>query len=235
MAFFDSFSKKISAAGQTAVQKTKEVADIAKINSAISDEERKSNNLYYQIGRLYVAKHGSSFENDFGPMITALKESEARISAYRQQVHDIKGIVRCEKCGAQVPMGIAFCSTCGSAMPKPANAPTSGDMIRCGGCGAVINKSMRFCTSCGTPNNYNDPAPPASQIPPPPVHNPVPSVNPTQQSVPAAPSMPAAAAAPSHFENTCSSNPEAMPKACHKCGTVVPADNAFCTQCGEKI
>ena len=39
MSFFDDLGKKLSQAGQTAVQKTKEMADVAKLNSAISDEE----------------------------------------------------------------------------------------------------------------------------------------------------------------------------------------------------
>ena len=39
MAFFDNFTKMVSEAGQKTVQKTKEFADTAKLNSQISDEE----------------------------------------------------------------------------------------------------------------------------------------------------------------------------------------------------
>ena len=42
MAFFDDLGKKISQAGQNAVQKTKEMTDIARINGMISDEEKKA-------------------------------------------------------------------------------------------------------------------------------------------------------------------------------------------------
>lgn len=52
MAFFDDLGKKLSQAGQTAVQKTKEITDIARINGLISDEEKKVNNNYYQIGKI---------------------------------------------------------------------------------------------------------------------------------------------------------------------------------------
>ena len=57
MAFFNDLSRKLTSVSQTAVQKTKDVADIAKINSEISDLQRTVNNLYYEIGKLYVAKH----------------------------------------------------------------------------------------------------------------------------------------------------------------------------------
>lgn len=152
MAFFDDLGKKLSQAGQTAVQKTKEMTDIARINGLISDEEKKVNNNYYQIGKLYVAMHQSDFESDFGGMISTIRESEAKIRDYKQQIQDIKGVVRCEKCGAEVASNIAFCSSCGSPMPKKAQQPSnSANFIKCIGCGAMVDKNMRFCTSCGKP------------------------------------------------------------------------------------
>ncbi len=151
MAFFDELGKKISNAGQTAVQKTKEMADIARINSAISDEEKKTNNSYYQIGKLYVAKHPADFEEDFAGMISAIKESEIKIREYRQQIQDIKGVIHCKKCGAEVANNIAFCSSCGSPMPKQNNSINNEDLVKCFGCGQMVSKKMRFCTSCGKP------------------------------------------------------------------------------------
>ena len=46
MGFFDDFGKKSSSAGQEAIAKTKELADVAKINSSISDEENKKKTAY---------------------------------------------------------------------------------------------------------------------------------------------------------------------------------------------
>ena len=66
MAFFDDLGKKLSQAGQSAVQKTKEVADIARLNSAIYDEEKRIDSNYLEIGKLYVALHDAEHEADFG-------------------------------------------------------------------------------------------------------------------------------------------------------------------------
>lgn len=152
MAFFDDLGKKLSQAGQTAVQKTKNITDIAKINGLISDEEKKLNNNYYQVGKLYVAMHQSDFESDFSEMISAINESETKIANYKQQIQDIKGIVRCEKCGAEVASNVAFCSSCGAPMPKQVQAPSNNaNLVKCTGCGATIDENMRFCTSCGKP------------------------------------------------------------------------------------
>lgn len=100
MAFFDNFTKMVSEAGQKTVQKTKEFADTAKLNSQISDEERNIQNLYNQIGRMYVEKYRENPDEDFSSLISSIKASEEKIRDYRKQIQDIKGIQKCLKCGA---------------------------------------------------------------------------------------------------------------------------------------
>lgn len=164
MAFFDELGKKISQAGQTAVQKTKEMTDIAKLNGMISDEEKRINNNYYQIGKLYIEIHQNDFENNFAGMINAIRDSEAKIAEYKQQIQNIKGVVRCEKCGAEVDKNVAFCSSCGSPIQNQAPTPVENtNLIKCAGCGAMIDSNMRFCTSCGKPVAAN--AAPVEQPP----------------------------------------------------------------------
>lgn len=154
MAFFDDLGKKISQAGQTAVQKTKEMTDVARINGLISDEEKRVNNNYYQIGRLYVSIHQSDYENEFEGMILAIRDSEAKIQEYKQQIQDIKGVVRCEKCGAEVASNVAFCSSCGNPMPTQAMAVVSDEsIVKCANCGAELACGLTFCTECGTKLN----------------------------------------------------------------------------------
>lgn len=117
MAFFDELGKKISQAGQSAVQKGKELADIARLNSSVSDEERKIDDNYREIGKLYYSLRGENPDVDFAAMIAAIHESEGKIAEYKQQIKDIKGVVCCEKCGAEVSTNAAFCSACGAPMP----------------------------------------------------------------------------------------------------------------------
>ena len=65
MAFFDNIGRTLSEKGQIAVKKTKDFAEVTKINSLISDEERSINNNYVQIGKLYVSKHSDDCEEEF--------------------------------------------------------------------------------------------------------------------------------------------------------------------------
>lgn len=150
MAFWDNLSQKASETTAKAVQRAKEMSDIAKLNSMISEEEAKINNTYYQVGKLYVTMHPHDHEDEFAGMISSLVEAEEKIKRYRQQIQDIKGVVRCSQCGAEVQSGIAFCSSCGAPMPKVQPVNTD-DLMRCESCGAMVKKGVRFCTSCGKP------------------------------------------------------------------------------------
>lgn len=150
MAFWDNLSQKASETTAKAMQKAKEMSDIAKFNSMISEEETKINNTYYQVGKLYVAMHSHNHEEEFAGMIATIEESEEKIWNYRQQIQDIKGVTRCAQCGAEVQASVAFCSSCGAPMPKVQPVNTD-DTVRCESCGAMVKKGVRFCTSCGKP------------------------------------------------------------------------------------
>ena len=150
MAFFDKLSKSVTEASQKTIAKTKELADTSRLNSMISEQEKIITNQYFQIGKLYVSIHKENFEEDFSGMIAAIADAEAKIRDYKKQIQDVKGVQRCEKCGAEVPNGAAFCSSCGATMPKiQVSEPT--DYVKCENCGTNVKKSMRFCTSCGKP------------------------------------------------------------------------------------
>lgn len=150
MPFWDNLSKKATETTAKAMQKAKDFSDITRLNGQISEEETKINNAYLAIGRLYVEVHSGDAEPQFSTWISSIQESQSKINTYRRQVQDIKGVQRCEKCGAEVAAGSAFCNSCGAPMPKvEVTAPQNG--IACKNCGAIVQPGMKFCTSCGTP------------------------------------------------------------------------------------
>ncbi len=207
MAFFDDLGKKISQAGQSVVQKTQDMSEVSRLNSAISEAEKQINNCYLQIGKLYVAMHAADHEPDFAGMVTTIREAEALIRDNKEQIQRIKGYVKCEKCGEMVPNTVAFCSTCGAPMPRKVLDDNS---IRCTACGQIVPKDVRFCTSCGRPTVDILQAVSAP-------------VQPTPQSEAAQPAVPAATPAV-----------PAM-RFCTKCGTTCESGSAFCVECGTKL
>lgn len=149
MGFFDDFGKRVTDVGQKAVQKTQEMSEVARVNSLISQNENKINNVYYQIGKLFVSIYGDDCKPEFAGMVATIAELEQQNITYRKQIQDIKGIQHCEKCGAEVPKGVAFCSSCGAAMPKVDKQVATDDCVKCSSCGSMVKKGMRFCTACG--------------------------------------------------------------------------------------
>lgn len=149
MSFFDEVGKKITDVGQGTIQKTKNMADVAKLNSQITDEEQKIKSSCEQIGRIYVQKYRHNPDPDLEAYVKAVVLSEQKIAESNHLIQSIKGMVACSKCGAMVDKDAAFCPSCGNAMPvkdKPIVAAAF-----CTACGAAIVPGQKFCVSCGTP------------------------------------------------------------------------------------
>ncbi len=163
MAFFDDLGKKLSQAGQNMAQKTKDFSEVNKLNSAIASEEKKVNNIYLQLGKEYYQRHTNDSEACFEQLVSAIKASEAQIAALRQQIQDIKGITRCEKCGADILNNAAFCSSCGASAPVKAPVVSAEAGVQCPSCGHTVAAGTKFCTSCGSPLAAAEPA--AAEVP----------------------------------------------------------------------
>jgi len=152
MDFLNGLGKKISQTGQNAVQKTKDIAEIARLNSLITTEEEKIGQAYFEVGKQYVEMFGTTPIDEFASMVNSIRESEKYVDILRQQIQDIKGLLRCEKCGTELVKGALFCSSCGFAVP---NLPNE-DVVECSNCKSIVKSEMKFCTSCGNPMAVED-------------------------------------------------------------------------------
>lgn len=152
MSFFDDLGKKISSASQEAIAKTKDFADIAKLNSNISDEERKMNLAYIEIGKTYFNNHMNDFEDCYTAHFTAINEAKVKIEEFEKQISEIKGVVKCPKCGAEVPKTATVCPTCNAEIVNEVKVPcevVEDNEKKCPQCGEVVNNDAAFCMKCG--------------------------------------------------------------------------------------
>lgn len=149
MAFFEELGKKLSDAGQNVAQQTKNLADVAQLNSAINEAERKITQLKTKLGQSYYEAHKNDASAEGADIIAQITALYADIQTTRDKINDIKGIVKCTKCGADVPVGSAFCGSCGTKVEAPAaSAAPSGNI--CPKCGTVVAEGKAFCNNCGT-------------------------------------------------------------------------------------
>ena len=163
MAFWDNLGQKASETAAKAKQKAKEISDVVKFNSMISDEEAKIQDYYVQIGKRYVSVHRQDAEEEFAELMNSIDESERKIAAYKKQVQQAKGVQNCEKCGAEVEVGVAFCSSCGAAMPQ-IQPIEEEKAIKCDHCGTMVKTGTRFCTGCGASIKQTTDQPVAEKI-----------------------------------------------------------------------
>ena len=113
MSFFDNLGQKLNDVGQTTIKKTKDLADTAKMNLEISEEERKISDAHEQIGKWYAAKHRMQADPEIQNWMDAIFASEAKIKACRDNLGQIKGETSCPQCGASIAADAQFCPNCG--------------------------------------------------------------------------------------------------------------------------
>ena len=155
MAFLDVLGKKITQTGQEVVQKTKDTAEVIKYNTMISDEERRINECYVQIGKTYVDLHADSPELPFAEMVSGIKDAQAKIAEYREHIIQIKGVFTCPNCGEELPLNVAFCSACGTKIEKQEPVMPNPNIRYCQDCGAPLQEGYVFCINCGA--KYEEP------------------------------------------------------------------------------
>ena len=220
-------------------QKTRDLADSAKLSSTISEEEKKINRIYTEIGKRYYAAHSLDEVPEFPEQIRAVSMSRQRIRDCQEQLQKLKSVVRCPVCGAEVPGSSAFCPGCGSPMRSASSAGT------CSKCNAPLQPGVKFCTRCGTPVAAAPSAPVAPAAPvyqPEPVYEaPVYQPEPVYEAPDYQPEVPVCDTPDYQPEPPAPQSDffyappmvDETPR-CPQCGAELEPGSLFCTNCGTR-
>ena len=155
MAIFNEIGKKISQGGHIAVSKTKDMADVVKLNSSVSAEERNINDIFAEIGKKYYEMYAAEdkAEEVFQPFIQEIRQAYQRIDEYKAQLQRLKKLKTCPACGAEVSELALVCEVCGmqfgNATQYEQPEPVSGEGKPCPHCGKRIEEGDMFCIHCG--------------------------------------------------------------------------------------
>lgn len=153
MAFFEQLGKRITDAGQGVAQQTKNLADVTRLNSSISEKERRILQLYQTIGQNYYDKHREDQGAEERPIIDQINALQQEIFQCREEIKQIKGVMKCPSCGADIPLHAAFCNACGTKVVQADAAQQETgktEPILCPSCGNPVRKDNAFCIHCGT-------------------------------------------------------------------------------------
>ena len=151
MAFFEQLGKRLSDAGQGVAQQTKNLADVTRLNSVITEKEKRIGQLYQAIGQGYYERHREDPASEEREAIEQINSLVAEIDKCREEIKQIKGVTKCASCGADIPLHAAFCNACGAKVAEE----TAGNQMgpregRCPSCGQPVGSDNVFCIHCGT-------------------------------------------------------------------------------------
>lgn len=153
MAFFEQIGKKLTDAGQNVAQQTKDLADVTKLNNAISNSEKKISQLFFMLGQAYYERHKTDDTAEEREKIEEINELYSEIIENREKIKMIKGVAKCENCGADVANNAVFCNVCGAKVTHTENKNTDQNTEggrTCPVCHAAVAKGNLFCNHCGT-------------------------------------------------------------------------------------
>ncbi len=140
------WGEKFNKITQSAITKSKEMAEVTRLNMEISTQNQKMKELYAQTGE-YVLNSGVAGDDEtvagFAAQLETIRQA---IMASQEKLNEVKNINICPNCGAEVTRTSKFCDKCGTEMQRPSlEAPVSV----CKVCGNPIDKDALFCGTCG--------------------------------------------------------------------------------------
>lgn len=144
--FFEQMGKKVTQTSQDAVKKTKELAEVAKLSSQITDEEKRLNKIYINLGQQYYQLKGENPDFIFGDLCKAIEGCLQNIDRYDVMINEIRGIKRCSTCKMEMPMSSTYCQSCGNKLVDERERVVA---IICPKCGMENGAHATTCMGCG--------------------------------------------------------------------------------------
>ena len=134
MEFFDDIGKKLSTAAGAVADKTKELAEIAKLNNEISKSEKKVRNLYEEIGKLMFEQEKYKTDSPAYQHCVSILAEQQKVLELTKKIEAIKN-------------DAAIVSAPVAETVETTAKPESNDRT-CPNCG-YSESEEDFCTQCG--------------------------------------------------------------------------------------
>lgn len=130
MEFMNTLKKNLSAAADTAVKKTTEVTEIAKLTVEIRSQTDKINAVYTEMGRILYGdrKNGTDSSAKLASLAAEVDGLKETVADRKARLAKAQNRVLCPACGAKMKDTANFCSICGEKLPKEEPAAKAEDI-----------------------------------------------------------------------------------------------------------
>lgn len=142
MGLLDNFGK-ISSQRQQTERKSGNNAEENRIAAQIASLQAQQKDVFLQLGKRYAELFADSPAPEMTGFLDTIRSINAQIKECEKQRRALRGLVLCERCGAEQDKNAAFCSCCGNRL-IPENA------VICPNCRSVLPEGTVFCSNCGT-------------------------------------------------------------------------------------
>ena len=113
MAFFEKVGGTLAAKGRDVADKAKEMAEVNRLNGQIHSQTNAAEKIYAEIGKM-VCEHREKWgQVDATEQLEQLDSIQAEIARLQEEILRVKGIRKCENCGAAIDMRLSYCPECG--------------------------------------------------------------------------------------------------------------------------
>ncbi len=109
----------ITETGKNVGEKTKQVGNTAKLNAKIISSERSISENYTLIGKYYYDTYKENPDAEIADAVNSVTAALDTIDEMKDQLLALKGLIKCDKCGANCPIDDTFCGKCGAMLEKP--------------------------------------------------------------------------------------------------------------------
>lgn len=129
MAIMDDIKGTITKTGKSAVKKTKDLAEIAKLTSEIEETKSLIKGVYVEIGKKYCELFDrETASNEFTIDVATVENLQSQLETLKIKRLALRGKVVCEKCDRAVDDEYSFCSFCGAKLPEKAAEEEAEDV-----------------------------------------------------------------------------------------------------------
>lgn len=117
--FFDGLSETITRTAKELSERAEIIYETQKIRNRISTEERIMDKVFADLGNLIYKRYssGEPMDEELSVLCEEVKQHEARINRYKDELAKRKGEKVCPDCGKSVSQEVSFCPYCGAPCP----------------------------------------------------------------------------------------------------------------------
>lgn len=109
----------ITETGKSVGERTKQVGSVAKLNARIIASEHSVSENYTVLGKFYYDTYKDNPAEEAAETVNSITASLEAIAEMKSQILAIKGMVKCQDCGAECPFEDTYCGKCGTKLEKP--------------------------------------------------------------------------------------------------------------------